>query len=1065
MKFGFAWRVKGIRPIARETAREAARRAGLPLNEWLNTVILQQAVEQGMKGPSRAPGEDATYSGQFSELHQRLDELTRRVDEVTRTGSAAYAPKRGREEIDQFVDTPRSPAANQTTPGTYLPPGLDRAVAEFSTRRRALNGELAPSNPQTVPALAAAPAPAPSQSLSDLEDQLRRITDRIETLQRPGVEEAIDALRAELGDIGRALNEAMPRRTLESIEKQIQDLTQRIAESRQAGVDGSTLTGIEHSLAEVRDTLRELTPAESLIGYNEAINALAHRIDLIVAERDPATMQQLDRSIATLREMAAHVASNETVSNLAAQVRTLADKIEHVAVDRSASTTLNNLENRVGELSRALAERARNGDAVPSRLEAMVQSLSDKIEQLHQTRGSPVALDHLEDRIVALMERLDASNSRLGHLEAIERGLTDLLVQIEDIRTAKENVRLRAESSPSIDVLKQGIANTQDTLEAMRGMLGHVVDRLATMEKDVRGERQWSVALESDFLELTEPVGRVSVNTATAAPETPPSLLATAPLQTPAPVSAPLAPTAEPQLAVAPKRMPPAGHTAADRESSPDQPLEPGSGPPRFGSHPGAHIAASEAALGARPSPSTPTSKSSFIAAARRAAQAAGQDSRGRPSRPPPLENGNKGATLHTKVVTRVKSLFLAASIVAIIVGSIQFAGNVFDFSIFDTNDAKIAKNFATDSANSDFTAASTGVESADTLAVEQAETPSPAAIAPPAPTADINIAANLLAPSALPGLTPPAPKTGAAAIPAPLSLNQAMQGSPALLNPPALNAPPLGSAGESKSDVTGSVTRRPAEASTPRQPAWSAQPTQLPVAIGGPRLRNAASNGDASAAYQVAVRYAEGRGVPANLEEAANWFERAASKGLAPAQFRYASMLEKGLGVKKDLGAARKLYIAAAAKGHAKAMHNLAVVYAEGADGKPDYANAAQWFRKAAERGVADSQYNLGVLTARGLGTGKNIAESYKWFALAAAQGDPEAARKRDELAAHLDAQTLAAVQQEVKSFVAEAQPAEATVVPEPPGGWDRATTPPARERSRAAGPLSISAFHSGKL
>ena len=214
-----------------------------------------------------------------------------------------------------------------------------------------------------------------------------------------------------------------------------------------------------------------------------------------------------------------------------------------------------------------------------------------------------------------------------------------------------------------------------------------------------------------------------------------------------------------------------------------------------------------------------------------------------------------------------------------------------------------------------------------------------------------------------------------------------------------------------------------------------------LPAAIGGARLRNAAVAGDPAAAYEVAMRFMEGRGVPANLEEAARWYERAASKGLVPAQFRYASMLEKGQGVKKDLAAAQKLYLAAASKGHAKAMHNLAVLYAEGVDGKPDYANAAQWFRRAAEHGVADSQYNLGVLTARGLGTDKNIAESYKWFALAAAQGDRDASRKRDDVAAYLNAQTLAAVQEAVKSFAVQPQPTEATVVPEPPGGWDRSS------------------------
>ena len=112
----------------------------------------------------------------------------------------------------------------------------------------------------------------------------------------------------------------------------------------------------------------------------------------------------------------------------------------------------------------------------------------------------------------------------------------------------------------------------------------------------------------------------------------------------------------------------------------------------------------------------------------------------------------------------------------------------------------------------------------------------------------------------------------------------------------------------------------------------------------------------------------------------------------------------------------------------------------------------------------MADSQYNLGVLTARGLGTERNMAESYKWFALAAAQGDKEAARKRDEVAAQLDAHTLAAAQQAVKGFVPAPQPAEAISVTAPPGGWDR-TTQPAPEKRPASGPVSLSAFSSGKL
>ena len=121
--------------------------------------------------------------------------------------------------------------------------------------------------------------------------------------------------------------------------------------------------------------------------------------------------------------------------------------------------------------------------------------------------------------------------------------------------------------------------------------------------------------------------------------------------------------------------------------------------------------------------------------------------------------------------------------------------------------------------------------------------------------------------------------------------------------------------------------------------------------------------------------------------------------------------------------------------------MHNLAVLYAEGIDGKPDYKAAAEWFRKAAGYGVADSQYNLAILYARGIGVQNNLAESYKWFALAAAKGDRDAAKKRDEVAARLDRQTLMAAKLAVQTFVAEREPEAATSLRMPPGGWDRAT------------------------
>jgi localization factor PodJL len=249
----------------------------------------------------------------------------------------------------------------------------------------------------------------------------------------------------------------------------------------------------------------------------------------------------------------------------------------------------------------------------------------------------------------------------------------------------------------------------------------------------------------------------------------------------------------------------------------------------------------------------------------------------------------------------------------------------------------------------------------------------------------------------------------------------------------------------QTNSDVTGTIpSQRTAPSTVPSNGKLTlvAIPAseRLPDAIGGPVLRAAALKGDPTAAYEIGVRYAEGKGVTANFDEAAKWYDRAAQAGVVPAVFRLGTIYEKGLSVKKDIDTARRYYMQAAERGNAKAMHNLAVLDADG-DGKgANYKNAAQWFRKAADRGVADSQFNLGILYARGIGVEQNLAESFKWFSLAAAQGDADSGRKRDDIAKRLDAQSLAAAKLAIQTFTPEPQPDDAINVATPAGGWDSA-------------------------
>ncbi|WP_313613358.1 peptidoglycan-binding protein [Agrobacterium sp.] len=194
--------------------------------------------------------------------------------------------------------------------------------------------------------------------------------------------------------------------------------------------------------------------------------------------------------------------------------------------------------------------------------------------------------------------------------------------------------------------------------------------------------------------------------------------------------------------------------------------------------------------------------------------------------------------------------------------------------------------------------------------------------------------------------------------------------------------------------------TQAPAQTQGAPADAVVADQIAIPSEIQPASLVEAAASGNAAALFEVGARYTEGRGVAENAGEAAKWYRLAADRGFAPAQYRLANMLEKGTGVSRDLTEATDYYAKAADQGNAGAMHNLAVLLASDAVGQPDYVKAASWFQKASELGVHDSQFNLAILYARGSGVSQNIEESYKWFAIAANGGDADAAQKRDEVA-----------------------------------------------------------------
>jgi localization factor PodJL len=77
-----SWSVDGIDPSVRDRAEAAARRAGMSLNDWLNSTVGEPSppdwrMEQRQPMPSRE-------SRDVADIHQRLDAITRQIEQIAK---------------------------------------------------------------------------------------------------------------------------------------------------------------------------------------------------------------------------------------------------------------------------------------------------------------------------------------------------------------------------------------------------------------------------------------------------------------------------------------------------------------------------------------------------------------------------------------------------------------------------------------------------------------------------------------------------------------------------------------------------------------------------------------------------------------------------------------------------------------------------------------------------------------------------------------------------------------------------------------------------------------------
>lgn len=155
------------------------------------------------------------------------------------------------------------------------------------------------------------------------------------------------------------------------------------------------------------------------------------------------------------------------------------------------------------------------------------------------------------------------------------------------------------------------------------------------------------------------------------------------------------------------------------------------------------------------------------------------------------------------------------------------------------------------------------------------------------------------------------------------------------------------------------------------------------------------ANQEDGKAEYELGEKYFEGKGVPQDYAEAAEWYQKAAEIGNPNAQYKLGRMYQGygGEGIHTDIKKAFKWYHIAAKQGLAEAQDYLGLMYYNGIGVSQDYyTEAAKWFRKAAEQGNVNSQFYLGAIYGYGQGVPQDYTEAAEWYRKAAEQGLAEA-------------------------------------------------------------------------
>jgi localization factor PodJL len=1014
MKPGVPWSVKGIEPDVREAAKVAARKSGMTLGEWLNSKILESA--DGKVEPRGEFVERRARSGSGHVLERtasRLEDIAEQLSRLSLRDSGT-APQ-------PALPAQAAPAVEHEAFGKILSrvESNERQTVEAFT---AVNDRLSVLGRQFAQATKRNDTkPEDSPGYMALEKAVRNIVEHMETSEK----RTRDNFKS-LHDRMATLSTKAAAAPLESVAKQapaftllesrLADLAKRVesssAQNTLPDLLKSELTELANRIDTVRETAESLASraqTQAVQTSQQELRAIEGRIVGLIKEAQsslsnntagPAEMQRLRGEVERLNMRIDEASRTQANGGEVMALRAAVEQLSTRVAQGPDMRPLADMDRRILEITQRLEAQQVQTRNLPqvNELERRIVELDHKVTEAALNRESDQA-DDIEGRLSDIAGRVERTEQQLGSLETIERAVNQLFESLEQQRNWTQDVadgaanrmaqtvlsqmptQVSLAGAPEINALQEGLqavraaadtadTRNQETLEAVHETLEQIVSKLAELETATIGQRVAAA--------VSQPL----------APEIIPAPIMAAP-----PMVDAWATSSEASPVISNPLVEPIAETPAINPFQPtvetpvgnpfDAVLKPSHGQTE----------------------TSPAEGDDFIAAARRAAQAAVQPKSVLNSLSPGAARASEEASKKILGLSFLKPRHRSESTASAnsLNGELKPPPG---FKADNSNDTRkrkyIIMGIALLAAVSVFTFNILGQSRkakapAQPAAIEQQlNQPTPQAV--PEPTAPAAVAPEGTK------AEPPKPK------PAELESQILPEGSDPVL--------------------TGSVDQADSiaaivEGTAPKDEAMA------PKEAGSLQLREAAAMGNSEAQFLIATRYLNGEnGTPQDFAKAAYWYGKASAAGNAPAQYRLGTLYERGKGVAKDMKAALGWYERSAALGNIKAMHNAAVLAASSDQKKPDYARAFKWFSLGAAHGLKDSQFNLAVLLERGLGTKANAKEALFWYSIAAKQKDADAGKRADTLAKSISKADLQETEKRLRLWTPEVAPDAANTV-----------------------------------